>query len=193
MANKQKSAGHQAANESGNTHEKHINMLFNRAEYREIDDLSAKAIRAKFREGSFDENIRLFAGLSHTGPSYITQAPVCNNIFGLPLRADVFAYHPDIFPNGLLVECKYQHTAGSVDEKVPFVVLTLNAIKASKAALVFGGGGCRDAIIRWANENAESHVDVFSNDSDFIYFLRNGRKKKSGLSHAQNPKQGTIL
>ncbi|KAF0179151.1 MAG: Site-specific DNA methylase [Nitrospirae bacterium] len=54
------------------------------------------------------------------------------------------------------IECKWQQSAGSVDEKLPY--LYLNAVEAmpeDRIVIIIDGGGFKDGALRWLRECAE--------------------------------------
>lgn len=73
------------------------------------------------------------------------------SIYNLPLRADFFVSHPDKWPKGLVIETKWQSSAGSVDEKYPYTVLSLKELP-YPAVLMIAGGGYRQNAINWCKD-----------------------------------------
>ncbi|MFH1357565.1 MAG: PD-(D/E)XK nuclease superfamily protein [bacterium] len=82
------------------------------------------------------------------GKQYATQAPVGDSIYGSKRNCDFFVINPDKFPEGLVIECKWQQVAGSVDEKYPF--LYFNIVKTGVPTIVLlDGGGCKKSAKEW--------------------------------------------
>lgn len=73
------------------------------------------------------------------GKQYATQVPVGESIYGSQRNCDFFVINPDKFPEGLVIECKWQQAAGSVDEKYPF--LYFNIVKTGVPTVVLLDGG----------------------------------------------------
>ena len=69
------------------------------------------------------------------------QSPVGTSIYGTPLAADFIIYGADTFPHGLAIESKWQHAQGSVDEKLPYLVLNIREGYRVPAIIVADGGG----------------------------------------------------
>jgi hypothetical protein len=61
-------------------------------------------------------------------------------LYGARMRLDFFLRHPQRWPDGLAIECKWQQAAGSVDEKFPYVVASLLGLPCPSAIFLAGGG-----------------------------------------------------
>jgi hypothetical protein len=82
------------------------------------------------------------------GRQYIKQLPVGNTIYDTPRVCDFFVVNEHLFPNGLIIECKWQQSGGSVDEKYPF--LLFNVMKTGKPTVILlDGGGYKPAAMEW--------------------------------------------
>lgn len=80
-------------------------------------------------------------------PWFAYQAKVFKNLYNARMTSDFICWHPDV-PEGFVVEVKWQASAGSVDEKYVFTVLSLKALPLH-SVLVLEGGGCRAEAIKW--------------------------------------------
>ncbi|MCC6221504.1 MAG: 4-diphosphocytidyl-2C-methyl-D-erythritol kinase [Deltaproteobacteria bacterium] len=59
------------------------------------------------------------------------------------------------------IECKWQQSAGSVDEKLPYLYLNcLEAIPEKEIIIVTGGGGMKKGAIPWLKRSAENRLYV---------------------------------
>lgn len=82
------------------------------------------------------------------GKQYATQVPVGNSIYESPRNCDFMVINPAKFPDGLIIECKWQQVAGSVDEKYPF--LYFNIMKCGvPTVILLDGGGCKPSAKKW--------------------------------------------
>lgn len=82
------------------------------------------------------------------GRQYIKQLCVGNTIYDTPRICDFFVVNWDVFPHGLIIECKWQQSSGSVDEKYPF--LLFNIMKTGIPTVVLlDGGGYKPAAMEW--------------------------------------------
>jgi hypothetical protein len=55
----------------------------------------------------------------------IAQVDIGVSIYGTKRKCDFAIYHPEKWPEGLLIECKWQQMGGSADEKFPLAVLNI--------------------------------------------------------------------
>ena len=74
------------------------------------------------------------------GRFYITQAPADLTIYNTKRTSDFFVINNDIFSDGLIIECKWQQVAGSVDEKYPFLFENIKKTGVPTIILLDGGG-----------------------------------------------------
>jgi hypothetical protein len=82
---------------------------------------------------------------------FYRQLPAFNSLYGVSFKADFVINSKDIG----LIEMKWQVSAGSVDEKLPFWLLTLQQLPPNIIAmLVVIGGGIRPGAMDWIRKNA---------------------------------------
>lgn len=89
-------------------------------------------------------------------PCFIRQHKQFKNIYGSTMANDFFVLHPQKYPRGLIIECKNQDSPGSVDEKLPFVFLSLQAT-GCPAILLAEGRGFKESALLWCEEQARNH------------------------------------
>ena len=95
------------------------------------------------------------------------------SIYDLPLRVDFFILNKNKWPEGLVIETKWQSSAGSVDEKYPYTVLSLKNLGYS-SVLMIAGGGYRQKAINWCLEQQTDHFIVLESlDSAIKWAQRN--------------------
>ena len=87
------------------------------------------------------------------------------NIHGKKRTVDFILYHPRRWPDCLVLQCKWQTSAGSVDEKYPFEVECI-AQGSFKTIIVLDGGGYSEEARQWllAQRGKRNLVDVCSQD-----------------------------
>lgn len=57
------------------------------------------------------------------------------------------------------IECKWQQSAGSVDEKYPYLYLNcIDAIPESNIIIVYGGGGMKAGALAWLKSACDNHL-----------------------------------
>lgn len=87
------------------------------------------------------------------GKQFIRQVPVGDTIYETIRKADFLIINRDKFPEDLIIECKWQQSKGSVDEKYPFLIF--NIVRTGVPTIVLmDGGGYKAAALRWLKENA---------------------------------------
>lgn len=127
--------------------------------------------------------------LSNNEPFFITHVSLLPSIYGVPWFLDFLVWHPEIFPNGMVAEVKQQSVAGSVDEKYPFVVMSLIEISRiidGPSVLFVSGGAARQCATDWCLKQEQTQVGTRFNfvkdESELRFFLNNGRKKQQSNS-----------
>lgn len=85
---------------------------------------------------------------------FYRQLPAYKSIFGVIFKAD-FVVVPFSNSRPVLIELKSQTSAGSVDEKLPFWLLTLNAVteQGMDTILAVLGDGARKGALDWCFQN----------------------------------------
>ncbi len=81
-------------------------------------------------------------------PIYTAQALIGKTIYDTDRKCDFLLYHPQKFPQNLVIECKWQQTGGSVDEKFPFLVENIRLL-GIPTIVVVDGGGHKPGAIAW--------------------------------------------
>lgn len=78
--------------------------------------------------------------------TYATQRVVGETIYGTKFKADFLTCTPS--GSRLVIECKWQQTKGSVDEKYPFLVETIRLNKIP-TIVVIDGDGYKPKALLW--------------------------------------------
>lgn len=129
---------------------------------RDMEDMVEDRLkRAGFRLLDAPEKRALTAGsktLEDLGDRWYTRhVKLFPGLYGVKLFLDFFVYLKDQHPHGLIIECKSQEQAGSVDEKYVYTVLSLKKMTKEHRApswLVFSGSGVRPCAMEWMrNQN----------------------------------------
>src|SRR3990167_911590 len=82
------------------------------------------------------------------GKQYMTQLVVGQTIYETTRKCDFFIVNRERFPDDLIIECKWQQSSGSVDEKYPF--LLFNILKTGIPTIVLmDGDGYKPAAMAW--------------------------------------------
>ena len=86
-------------------------------------------------------------------PIYARQVTLGYSIYDKPRQVDFLLFHPLKQPSGLVIQCKWQSSSGSVDEKFPFEVLSIQRGDYD-AMVVLDGDGYSEPSERWLREQA---------------------------------------
>jgi len=96
------------------------------------------------------------------GKQYIKQVHVGETLYGTKRKVDFFVISEKLSTNettGLIIECKWQQSPGSVDEKFPYL---LECIKKTAVGtyVVVDGKGCKPKAEEWLKEQVsyENHL-----------------------------------
>ena len=90
----------------------------------------------------------IFAMKDMGQPVYAQQVVVGSDIYGKKHHVDFLLFNPMKHPNGLVIECKWQSSSGSVEEKFPFLVANINK-GTYDAIIILDGGGYTPGAERW--------------------------------------------
>ncbi|MBX3183427.1 MAG: hypothetical protein KIT72_03325 [Polyangiaceae bacterium] len=97
-----------------------------------------------------NEYRRLIAGYLHAnyaerGLQIYEEVPLGTSIIGKQRRVDLLVLHP---PSSvaLAVECKYQDSPGTVDEKIPYALQDLQAMR-MPGVIVYAGAGFSEGVL----------------------------------------------
>ena len=81
----------------------------------------------------------------HRGLAVYREVPLGKSIIGKNRRIDIFALHADT-QRSLAVECKFQQTGGTADEKLPYTLSDLAAMHIPAFA-VYAGQGFSEGVL----------------------------------------------
>jgi len=124
------------ANKTGNKLEKFVAAALQGCGYKEFWNHKAQAFANRKTIG---------------GKQYLTQLPAGDTIYETMRKCDFLVINRDKFTNDLIIECKWQQSSGSVDEKYPF--LLFNIIRTGIPTVVLlDGGGYKPAAMKWLKE-----------------------------------------
>ena len=131
----------------------------------ELDDLGYERISPAYL---------IFAMRDMQQPIYAQQVEIGRDIYGKNRRVDILLFNPHKHPNGLVIQCKWQASSGSVEEKYPYEVLSI-AQGEFDTIIVLDGGGYTAGAEQWlrsqAGQNRLRHV---FNQGEFQRFASRG-------------------
>lgn len=95
------------------------------------------------------------------GKQYLKQIPVGTTIYNTTRKCDFLVINGELFPEGLIIECKWQQKRGSVDEKYP--LLLFNIMKTGVPTIILlDGAGYRKEAMAWLKKQAQPERALFA-------------------------------
>ena len=88
---------------------------------------------------------------------YAKQFKIAKSIYDTQLYCDFIIYHPQKWRDNLAIECKWQQSSGSVDEKFPYLVLNLGLQFPCQSIILADGGGAKPAAIEWLKSQVNEY------------------------------------
>jgi len=92
---------------------------------------------------------------------YARQHHVGSGVFDTPIYVDFSLPSPPPFPNGLIIESKWQQVAGSAEEKLCYLVENIRYCYPCTTVVVIDGDGFRPGAVRWLRSQA-GHGRLFA-------------------------------
>jgi hypothetical protein len=87
------------------------------------------------------------------GRQFAQQVYIGDTIYNTARSVDFLVINKECFPDGLIIECKWQQSAGSADEKYPFLVWNINKAGVPTIILI-DGGGYKPNALEWLKDQA---------------------------------------
>lgn len=107
-------------------------------------------------------------------PIFMAQVFVGKTIYETRMKVDFFVFHPSKYQDGLIIECKWQQSAGSVDEKYPYLVANLLASEKA-SVIVLDGGGYKPGAKLWLERQSLENERLATFDlAGFTRWANNG-------------------
>ncbi|MEE9302565.1 MAG: DpnII family type II restriction endonuclease [Thiotrichaceae bacterium] len=119
--------------------------------------------RGKMLEGSVESILResyekctpgrFFALRELEQPIFARECRIGKDLYGKQRRVDFILYHSQKWPDSLVIQCKWQASSGSVEEKYPFEVLSIE-LSEFKAIIILDGDGYSTGSKKWLQDQA---------------------------------------
>ena len=107
-------------------------------------------------------------------PFYTHQFPISQSIYeGKDTRADMVLYHPQKHPDFLIIECKWQQSKGTTEEKLPYLVLNIKKNYPYETMIVIDGGGHSPGAIKWVNAQQTGRIKLVCNMAKLMKLVNN--------------------
>ncbi len=107
-------------------------------------------------------------------PFYTKQFCLGLSIYETPFYCDFILYHPEKWPECLVIESKWQEASGSVDEKYPYTILNIKMRSAYKSILLLDGGGYKPGAERWLRDQVDDKLLYVFNMREFQVWTNKG-------------------
>ncbi|BAZ25144.1 hypothetical protein NIES4073_60480 [Kalymmatonema gypsitolerans NIES-4073] len=106
---------------------------------------------------------------------YARQVYIGPGIYGTDIYVDFYIIGSATIPSGLIIECKWQQTGGSVDEKLPYVNLNIQNCYPAATIVLIDGGGMKPKAITWLKSQVTQNQNLLAvhNLSTFIAWTNN--------------------
>ena len=88
-------------------------------------------------------------------PCFCRQYKSGMTIFNRAMITDFIVYHPEKWSKGLRIECKYQGTGGSCQDKLPKTLADFQSSAPHKFLLLIGGNGFSPGVLPYLETQAE--------------------------------------
>ena len=99
------------------------------------------------------------------------------SIYGTKCRSEfLLRYHG----RDIRIECKYQESAGSVDEKLPYLMMNFTQkVDEEETIIITHGDGFRDGAIKWLRETCKDTKCKVFTPLEFTFYLNKLRNADS--------------
>lgn len=124
-----------------------------------------KAITEKLETKGYQfiPKLKFKASLYLKQPFYTTHFHIGDGIYETPKSCDYILFHPEKWPDCLIIESLWQQSTGTTDEKFPYVVLNVQQRYPHRTVIVIDGGGYRQQALQWLkSQEGNNIVKVFS-------------------------------
>ncbi|MEA5502983.1 PD-(D/E)XK nuclease superfamily protein [Halotia wernerae UHCC 0503] len=106
---------------------------------------------------------------------YAKQVYIGEGIYGSDIYVDFYIIGSASISSGLIIECKWQQTSGSVDEKLPYLNLNIQKCYPTQALVLIDGGGMKVKAISWLAAQVTENQNLLAvhNLSSFLVWSNN--------------------
>ena len=93
---------------------------------------------------------------------YARSVYIGTGIYETEVYVDFYIIDSDKFPFGLIIECKWQESGGSVDEKFVYLNQNIKECYPTQTILVMGGEGMRPKALNWLKKQVDSNPNLLA-------------------------------
>lgn len=106
---------------------------------------------------------------------YTRQYEIGKDIYRKKRRVDIILYHPKLWIDCLVIQCKWQSSSGSVEEKYPFEVLSINQ-NGYDTIIVLDGDGYSKGAKQWLmDQSGKNCLKKVFNQGEFSRYVSSGK------------------
>lgn len=142
----------------------------------QLENFARQALQSRGYQEFWNRKAQAFENRKTIGgKQFLRLLPVGKTIYETKRICDLFVVNKEKFQNDLIIECKWQQSSGSVDEKYPF--LLFNIIKTSIPTIVLlDGGGYKPAAKEWLKSQVRKSSSLIAvwNMAEFQKEVNNG-------------------
>ncbi|HLP88845.1 MAG TPA: PD-(D/E)XK nuclease superfamily protein [Nostocaceae cyanobacterium] len=149
------------ANKSGNILEANVEAVLHGYNYFQIGNYITQELilNASLLPKRYGREVNIGLGIYHT-----------------ELKVDFYIIGIPSFKSGLIIECKWQESSGSVDEKFPYLNLNIQYNYPAPTIVILGGIGMREGAVNWLKDRVKDNpnlIAVFSLDRFIAWANKN--------------------
>lgn len=147
------------ANKTGGSLESFVDNTLRHQGYRQVDDRELEAYIVNERTGYYARQVKLGTG-----------------IYGTGIQVD-FLIYGESRSEPLIIECKWQQSTGTADEKLPYLVANIRECYPHPTCIVIDGDGFRPGAINWLKRQKDKKVVAVLGMTEFHTWANNGGLK----------------
>lgn len=106
-------------------------------------------------------------------PCYLRQFNEIQNWYGAQWKVDFCIFHPVKYPNGLLIECKWQSSSGSAEDKLLATLVGLDESDYPSVLSICGKGVRSEIISALRRRSHMRKVEIVEGFDDFLIWAQN--------------------
>lgn len=149
-----------SANINGDSLEEYVELTLKRYEYQQVDNSLFESYAVNEHHGVYARQLKLGMGI------YDTQI-YCD-----------FAVARGGSGDALIIECKWQQSGGSADEKLPFLVENIKKCYPHPTYILIDGKGFRPGAIEWLKKQVGGKLAGVMSMAEFHTWANNGSFKR---------------
>jgi len=123
---------------------------------------------------TFIDNKKFKSSVYLNQPIYSKHYLCGKTIYGTDIHSDFVIFHPEKWKECLIIECKWQQSKGSVDEKYPYLVSNIQERYPHKTIVVIDGEGYKKGGLEWIKSQIGNNLLGIMNMQQFSIWANKG-------------------